>query len=102
MKLYGERDLKFDPGAKWEYSSYGFLLLGVLIEKVSRKSYYDYVAENIYLVAGMTNSGSAPESVEVANRSEGYLRAQFEMVSNESTLPGEEPRRAEVTRRRAI
>ena len=35
----------------------------------------------------MTNSGSEPESVEVANRSKGYMRDQFEMVSNEPTLP---------------
>jgi len=48
VKLYGKRDLQFEPGTKWEYSNYGFLLLGVLIEKVSGKSYYDYVAENIY------------------------------------------------------
>src|ERR1051325_4346083 len=87
VKLYGERDLQFEPGTKWEYSNYGFLLLGVLIEKVSGKSYYDFVAENIYKVAGMTNSGSEPESVEVANRSKGYMRHQFEMVSNEPTLP---------------
>jgi D-alanyl-D-alanine carboxypeptidase len=87
VKLYGERDLRFEPGTRWEYSNYGFLLLGVLIEKVSGKSYYDFVAENIYQVAGMTNSGSEPESVEVANRSKGYLRDQFEMVSNEPTLP---------------
>src|SRR5204863_96085 len=65
----------------------GFLLLGVLIEKVSGKSYYDFIAENIYKVAGMTNSGSEPESVTVPNRSKGYLRDQFEMASNESTLP---------------
>jgi len=64
VKLYGERDLQFEPGTKWEYSNYGFLLLGVLIEKVSGKSYYDFVAENIYKVARMANSGSEPESVE--------------------------------------
>ncbi len=87
VKLYGERDLQFDPGTRWEYSNYGFLLLGVLMEKVSGKSYYDFVAENIYKVARMTNSGSEPESVEVANRSKGYMRDQFEMVSNEPTLP---------------
>ena len=87
VKLYGERDLRFEPGTKWEYSNYGFLLLGVLIEKVSGKSYYDFVSENIYEVAGMTSSGSEPESVEVANRSKGYMRDQFEMISNEPTLP---------------
>lgn len=87
VKLYGARDLQFEPGTKWEYSNYGFLLLGVLIEKVSGKSYYDYVAENIYKVAGMTDSGSEPQSVEVPNRSKGYMRDQFELVSNEPTLP---------------
>src|SRR5262245_51322480 len=87
VKLYGERDLRFEPGAKWEYSNYGFLLLGVLIEKVSGKSYYDFVAENIYRVAGMTSSGSEPESVKVAHRSKGYMRDRFDMVSNEPTLP---------------
>ena len=41
----------------------------------------------MYKVASMTNSGSEPESVEVANRSKGYMRERFEMVSNEPTLP---------------
>jgi D-alanyl-D-alanine carboxypeptidase len=87
VQLYGARDLQFEPGARWEYSNYGFLLLGVLIEKVSGKTYYDFVAENVYNVAGMTNSGSEPESVEVVNRSKGYMRDRFEMISNEPTLP---------------
>jgi CubicO group peptidase (beta-lactamase class C family) len=83
----GGRDLQFEPGTKWEYSDYGFVPLGVLIEKVSGKSYYNFVAENIYKVAGRTNSGSEPESVKVANRSRGFMRDRFEMVSNEPTLP---------------
>jgi CubicO group peptidase (beta-lactamase class C family) len=87
VKLYGARDLRFEPGTKWEYSNYGFVLLGVLIEKVSGRSYYDYVAENVYKVAGMTDSGSEPESVDVPNRSKGYTRDQFEIVSNEPMLP---------------
>ena len=70
-----------------ETSCHGFLLLGVLIEKVSGKSCHEFVAEHIYNVAGMTDSGSEPESVEVANRSKGYMRDRFEMVSNEPTLP---------------
>jgi len=87
VKLYGERDLQFEPGTKWEYSNYGFLLLGVMIEKVSGRSYYDFVAENVFKVAGMTSSGSEPESVKVPNRSKGYMRDRFEIVSNEPTLP---------------
>jgi CubicO group peptidase (beta-lactamase class C family) len=87
VKLYGKRDLLFEPDTKWDYSNYGFVLLGVMIEKVSGKSYYDFVAENVFKVAGMTGTGSEPESVKVANRSKGYMRNRFEMVSNEPTLP---------------
>ena len=87
VKLYGKRDLAFEPGTRWEYSNYGFLLLGVLIEKVTGKSYYGYVAESIYKPAGMANSGSEPESAAVAHRSKGYMRDRFEVVSNEPTLP---------------
>jgi D-alanyl-D-alanine carboxypeptidase len=87
VELYGKRDLQFEPGTRWDYSNYGFLLLGVMIERISGKSYHDFVAENIYKVAGMTSSGSEPESVEVAHRSKGYMRDRFRMVSNEPTLP---------------
>ena len=43
MKRYGKRGVEFKPGSSWAYSSYGFLLLGVVIEKVTGQSYYDYV-----------------------------------------------------------
>ncbi len=87
VKLYGGRGLEFEPGSKWEYSNYGFLLLGAVIEKVSGESYYDFIADNVYKPAGMTESGSEPESVGVANRSKGYMRDQLGMISNEPTLP---------------
>jgi CubicO group peptidase (beta-lactamase class C family) len=87
VNLYGKRGLQFEPGARWDYSNYGFLLLGVIIEKISGKSYYDFVDENIYKVAGMTNSASEPESVEVPKCSKGYMRDRFDIVSNEPTLP---------------
>jgi len=72
VKLYGQRGLEFEPGSKWAYSNYGFLLLGVLIEKVSGQSYYDYVAEHVYKPAGMTLTASLAEDQVVPGRSIGY------------------------------
>src|SRR5947209_5840873 len=43
--LYGNRAPKFEPGSRWEYSNDGFVLLGTILEKVSRQSYDDYVRE---------------------------------------------------------
>src|SRR5437899_472379 len=72
VKLYGQRGVEFEPGSKWAYSNYGFLLLGVLIEKVSGQSYYDYVAEHVYKPAGMTLTASLAEDEAVPGRSVGY------------------------------
>jgi len=72
VKLYGQRGVAFEPGSKWEYSNYGFLLLGVLIEKVSGQSYYDYVAEHVYKPAAMTLTASVAEDQVVLGRSVGY------------------------------
>jgi D-alanyl-D-alanine carboxypeptidase len=88
IKLYGNRNPQFEPGSRWEYSNYGFILLGAVIEKVSRQSYYDYVREHIYEPAGMTLSGSEPETEAVADRSVGYTRmGGHDLEPNTDTLP---------------
>ena len=87
VKLYGARGLEFEPGSKWEYSNYGFLLLGVLIEKVSGQAYYDYVRENVFRPAGMTSTDSLPETEKVAKRATGYMKGGGKWVPNTDTLP---------------
>ena len=72
VKLYGNRGLSFEPGSRFEYSNYGFILLGAIVEKVSGESYYDYVREHVYMPAGMTSTGSEPEESAVAGLSIGY------------------------------
>jgi D-alanyl-D-alanine carboxypeptidase len=88
VKLYGSRGLAFKPGSKWDYSNYGFVLLGVVIEKVSGESYYDYVREHVYAPAGMTSTDSAPESEAVPDRSVGYMQGPGgAWKPNTDTLP---------------
>ena len=86
---FGTRDLAFAPGSKWEYSNYGFILLGAVIERVSGTTYYDYVASHVYAPAGMSSTGSDPEDSIVANRAIGYTRAAGAggWQSNAETLP---------------
>jgi len=88
VKLYGNRAPEFEPGSRWQYSNYGFLLLGVLVEKVSGKSYYDYVNDHIFKPAGMTGTASEPEEQTVADRSKGYTRfGGGGLKANTDTLP---------------
>jgi D-alanyl-D-alanine carboxypeptidase len=86
---YGDRGPRFEPGSRWEYSNYGFVLLGVVIEAVTGQSYYDYVQAHIYDPAGMTSTGSLPEEENVPDRSVGYTRqaGSTAWVPNTDTLP---------------
>jgi D-alanyl-D-alanine carboxypeptidase len=74
VKLYGKRGLEFEPGSRWAYSNYGFLLLGVMIEKVTGESYYNYVRDHVFTPAGMASTGSLPEDQAVPQRSVGYTK----------------------------
>jgi D-alanyl-D-alanine carboxypeptidase len=89
LKLYGSRGLTHEPGARFEYSNYGFVLLGALIEHVSGMSYDDYVGGHIFRRAGMRSTGSLPEAVDVPNRAVGYMRSSpgGAWVPNTDTLP---------------
>jgi D-alanyl-D-alanine carboxypeptidase len=89
LKLYGRRGLTHQPGARFEYSNYGFVLLGALIERVSGMSYDDYVRDHVFRPAGMRSTGSLPESVVVPDRAVGYLRSSpgSDWVPNTDTLP---------------
>ena len=68
VKLYGKRGLEFEPGSRWAYSNYGFILLGAVIEKVTGHSYYDYVqrahlrarGDDQERIAARRPSGSGP------------------------------------------
>jgi D-alanyl-D-alanine carboxypeptidase len=79
IRLYGKRGPLFKPGTRYAYSNYGMVILGVVIERVSRKSYYDFISENIYRPAGMMHSGMPPESIPADVRAVGYSRRERSM-----------------------
>lgn len=74
VDLYSQRPPEFEPGAKWRYANYGFILLGRVIEVVSSQTYYDYVQDHVFAPAGMTSTGFEPESVAVPDRPVAYLK----------------------------
>jgi D-alanyl-D-alanine carboxypeptidase len=87
LALYGARGPAHPPGASDGYDNYGFILLAAVIEKVSGKSYYDYVRDNIFQPAGMTNTDSLPEDAHVSRLAPGYTWKDGKWVSNADTLP---------------
>lgn len=49
-------DLNFEPGAKFEYSVVGYLVLQYILEQITNNSYYNFLSENILLPLGMNNT----------------------------------------------
>lgn len=74
VKLYGARAPLHEPGAAKQYSNYGFVLLGAIIEKVTKKSYYDHVAASVFKRAKMTSTSSPFEDKPMAGRSIAYTK----------------------------
>jgi CubicO group peptidase (beta-lactamase class C family) len=55
LAIFSDFDLVAEPGTRYQYSSYGFNLLGAVIEGASGQSYGDYIKENIFAPLGMEN-----------------------------------------------
>ena len=88
VRLFAARRPLFEPGARWAYSNFGFVLLAAVVERVSGQSYYDYVVAHVYAPAGMSSTGSEPEDRDVERRSIGYMKRPGGVwLSNAPTLP---------------
>jgi len=60
VRLYGPREPLFQPGARFAYSNYGFVLLGAILERVSGQAYEAYFAEHVFRPAGMAATSQRP------------------------------------------
>ncbi len=87
VRLYGARGPTHPPGQGHEYSNYGYVLLGAIIERASGLSYEDYVARHVFAPAGMHDTGALPEEVDVPGRARAYTRKDGAWVDAAATLP---------------
>ena len=52
-----ESELRSAPGTEYSYSNLGYSILAAIIEQVSGRSYEEFLAENLFAPAGMTQTG---------------------------------------------
>ncbi len=64
--------MDFNPGEKWSYSNTGYVLLGIIIHKVTGEFYGDFLQERIFRPLGMTATRIISEADIIPNRAAGY------------------------------
>jgi D-alanyl-D-alanine carboxypeptidase len=75
LPLFAAEPLLFEPGTDTRYSNGGYVVLGLIIEKASGMSYFDYVRENVYKPAGMDRTDHLMADVPEENVASGYTLA---------------------------
>jgi CubicO group peptidase (beta-lactamase class C family) len=74
------------PGMAYEYSNYGFAILGRIVSQVSRQPYDEYIDQSILRPLGMTSTTLHPAKVPESRRAIGY-RWEDEQWKVEPSLP---------------
>jgi CubicO group peptidase (beta-lactamase class C family) len=87
LKMVQALPFDFAPGEKWSYSNSGYMLLGILIHKVTGKFYGDFLQERIFKPLGMTTTRIISEEDIVPNRSAGYRLVKGVLKNQEWVNP---------------
>ncbi len=74
LPLFADKPLEFEPGTDSQYSNGGYVVLGIIVERVSGESYFDFVRRHIFEPAGMMDTDSFEADEIVENLASGYTR----------------------------
>lgn len=72
ITIFKDDSLLFKPDTKFYYSTFGWNLIGAVIEGISKESYLDYMEENIWRPIGLSNTCGDDNSSPIPNRSKFY------------------------------
>ena len=88
LPLFQKEQQKFIPGEKFYYNNAGYIVLGLIVEKVSGMVFTDYIQQNILDKAGMQNSGYFALDALPAKTAIGYIdREDGTWKTNTYSLP---------------
>jgi CubicO group peptidase (beta-lactamase class C family) len=71
--------LLFEPGTKYSYSTYGFDVLGCVMQGAAGKPFMDAIRSLVFEPAAMTRSRDDDPSALIPNRAAGYVREKGEL-----------------------
>jgi CubicO group peptidase (beta-lactamase class C family) len=88
LVLLKDRKMEFKPGERFKYNDGGFVILSMIIEAVTQKSFHEVIEEHIFSVAGMESSGYFAMNDLPSNTALGYYKDDTgHLLSNIYTIP---------------
>lgn len=84
-----QKRLRFAPGERHEYCNGGYVLLSVIVERVSGRPFAEFLRERIFEPLGMKRTTLGIAAAKIENRATGYRRAgeaQFLRISDSDAL----------------
>ena len=86
LKLFANDPLIAKPGTKFNYSTYGYTVLGCVLEGAASEKYVDFVKENIFEPAGMAETQADDSFAVIQRRSRWYHKDTAGVVRNAGVL----------------
>lgn len=83
LALFQNFDLLFEPGTRFHYSSYGYVLLGAVIEGATGKRYAQVMQEKVWGPLGMTATVMDDPRAVIPHRVRGYTIADGKLRNSE-------------------
>lgn len=87
VKVAKTLPLDFKPGTQWSYSNTAYVLLGIVIHKVSGQFYGDFLQERVFKPLGMTRTRIINEADIIPDRAAGYELVKGELKNQEWVSP---------------
>ena len=81
LEMFANAPLEFAPGEEFAYRNQNYILLGMIIEKVSGMPYKQYLEEEFLKPLGLEKTGYCDEARIIENRAQGYISSNGE-ISN--------------------
>ena len=73
MNRWAKQPLDFEPGTRWQYSNTGYVLAGMIVEKVSGVPFFQFVQNRLLDPVGMTSAKNFDADSHAADAT-GYIR----------------------------
>lgn len=74
IEEFAKTSIKSPPGTKFQYSSSTYILLRIIIERVTGRSYEENLKQAVLIPAGMNETGIVHNQELILNNAFGYIR----------------------------